>query len=85
MTRPRNKSAVEIRPDDKGAVDEIVATNCALHVERMTTSLWFMSVTNKDGREWRFWFGARNYKSAVEFTQTEVDEPEHKARARAGK
>lgn len=68
----KKKPAVEIRPDDSGAIDEIVAHGCNLHVEQMSADGWYMGIEGKDGSYWQFWFGSKNRKAAVEFRHTEM-------------
>lgn len=58
------KPLIEIRPDDVGEVDEVVATDCTFHLERMSSDSWFISVTFKDGTGHAFWLG-REKKSVV--------------------
>jgi len=65
-------SAVEIRRNDDGSIGEIVAQDCAIHVEQMDANSWYMGVQASDGTYWQFWFGAKNRKSAVEFRHTET-------------
>ena len=76
--------SIEIRPDDKGAIDEIVAKSCDVHVERMSDSGWFMGLTAANGDYHQFWFGAANVKTKVEFRRTETTpaEPKRKSRGR---
>jgi len=66
------KPAVEIRPDDSGAIDEIIAKGCMLHIERMTGDGWYLGIDASDGSYWQFWFGSKNRKSHVEFRHTEM-------------
>lgn len=61
---------VEIRRPTK-AIDEIVAQNVDVHIEQMSDSGWFMSLTEADGTYWQFWFGADNMRSKVSFRHTE--------------
>jgi len=77
-----NKIAVEIRPDDSGAIDEIVAHNCTVHIERMTGDGWFMGIDAADGSYWQFWFGSKNRRSHVEFRCTEMITAEEEAERR---
>jgi hypothetical protein len=49
---------VEIRDDDMGRLDEIIAHGCTVHVERMNKNSWFLGITASDGSYWQFWFGA---------------------------
>jgi len=39
----------EIRKDDDGSLDEIVAQNCAVHLERMDRQQWWLQMTTPDG------------------------------------
>lgn len=66
------KPAVEIRPNDDGSIDEIVARGCDLHIEQMSADGWFMGIEANDGSYWQFWFGAKNRKAHVEFRHTET-------------
>lgn len=67
-----DKPPVEIRPDDKGGIDEIVAKNCTVHVERMDAGLWYLGVTASDGSLWQFWFGSANRRTRVDFSHHEM-------------
>lgn len=68
--------AVEIRPDDKGGIDEIILRDAkCVHIERMSDDGWFMGVDGGDGSYHQFWFGAKNRKSHVEFRHTEHHHP----------
>ncbi len=65
--------AVEIRPDDSGAIDEICARDVrCLHIEQMSADGWFMGIDGHDGSYWQFWFGSKNRKAAVEIRHTEM-------------
>ena len=64
--------AVTIRRNDDGSIDEIVAQDCAIHVEQMDGNSWYMGLQASDGSYWQFWFGAKNRKSLVEFRHTET-------------
>jgi hypothetical protein len=66
------KPAVEIRPNDDGTIDEIVAKGCDIHIEQMSDDGWFMGVEGKDGSYWQFWLGSKNRRSAVEVRHTEM-------------
>lgn len=71
------KPPVEIRPNDDGSIDEIVAKNVAtLHIEQMSADGWFMGLDMADGSYWQFWLGARNNRSAVDVRHTESVSPE---------
>jgi hypothetical protein len=78
------KSAVEIRPNDDGSIDEIVATGCNLHIEQMSDDAWYMGITARDGSYWQFWFGSKNRRSAVEFRHTETSPAEIEKGRRRG-
>ena len=64
--------AVEIRSDDDGSIDEIIAKGCSVHIERMSNDGWFMGIDATDGSYWQFWFGSKNLRSHVEFRHTEM-------------
>lgn len=40
----------EVRLNDDGTVDEVVAKNVGLHVEQMDNGHWWMSIDGKQGR-----------------------------------
>lgn len=67
-----SRAPVEIRPNDDGSIDEIVAHGCNLHIEQMSDSNWYMGIEASDGSYWQFWFGAKNQKSHVVFHHTET-------------
>jgi hypothetical protein len=68
--------AVEVRNDDTGALDEIVASHPRfIHIERMDGHHWFLGITDRDGADWRFGFGAKKGRSLVEFTRQEGPYP----------
>ncbi len=75
------KDAVEIRKNGDGSIDEIFAKNCAIHIEQMDNSGWYIGIDGKDGSYWQFWFGSKNRKSHVEFRHTEMS-PAETERAR---
>jgi len=68
MTMP----PVEIRRNDDGSIDEIVAKGADLHIEQMSNDGWYMGLQMPDGSYWQFWFGAKNGRSHVEFRHTET-------------
>lgn len=70
------KPAVEIRPDSKGEIDDIIANGCALHIERMSDDGWYLGIDGADGSHWQFWLGAKNRRSHVEVRHTEMAAPE---------
>lgn len=73
------KQAVEIRKDDRGAIDEIIIHG-SVHIEQMTPDGWFMGVEGEDGSYWQFWFGSKNGRAAVDIRHTEHLTPEENAR-----
>jgi len=72
MTKPRKRKAVEVRPDDDGGIDEIVAKNAGIHIERMSNHGWYIGIEASDGSTWQFWLGAKNMRSTVEVLHTET-------------
>ncbi len=68
--------AVEIRKNDDGSIDEIIAEGCDLHIEQMTGHGWYIGITGKDGSYWQFWLGAKNLKSHVEVRHAEMTPPD---------
>lgn len=64
---------VEIRRNDDGSIDEIVAKGCDLHIEQMSNDGWFIGVAASDGGFYsQFWMGAKNRRSHVEVRHTET-------------
>ena len=63
---------VEIRRNDDGSIDEIIASGCSVHIEQMSDDGWFMGIEAADGSYWQFWFGAKNMRSHVGFRHTEM-------------
>lgn len=63
---------VEIRRNDDGTIDEVVAKGCDLHIEQMSADGWYMGLDMPDGTCWQFWFGSKNGKTPVEFRHTET-------------
>ena len=66
---------LEIRFDDAGAIDEIVAVGCAIHIEQMSDDGWFLLIEDRKGGEHRFWLGSKNRRAHVEVRHTESTEP----------
>jgi len=67
---------VEVCDDDRGDLDEIFADAPRfVHVERMSGNSWFLSITDRDGFYWQFWFGSKNRRSRVDFTHREGPYP----------
>lgn len=48
--RASQKMPVEVRYDDDQKVDEVVASDCSVHLERMDSKRWFLVLETKDGR-----------------------------------
>lgn len=65
-------SAVEIRPNPDGSIDEIAAEKCSVHIEQMSDDGWYMGIEASDGSFWQFWLGSKNRRSHVEFRHTET-------------
>jgi len=66
---------VEIRRDDKGQIDEIVADNATIHLERMTADSWFLSVTGDDGVEECIWLRRKKRSVVVDLHETRKPRP----------
>jgi len=62
--------AVEVRRQND-EIDEVVAQNCGLHIERMSEHGWFIGIEGADGSYWQFWLGAKNMRSHVEVRHSE--------------
>jgi len=65
-------SVIEIRTNDDGSIDEIIARDCTMYIEQLSDNDWFLGIEAADGSYWQFWFGARNGKSFVDVKQTEM-------------
>lgn len=52
------KDVIEVRRSDDGALDEIVAGGCFVHLERMGRNLWWLAI-EKDGYRQCVWLRAR--------------------------
>lgn len=37
---------------DCGDIDELVITNCTIHIEQMDTRCWWIGITRPDGTQW---------------------------------
>lgn len=64
--------AVEIRRNEDGSIDEIVAKAATLHIEQMSGDCWFLGISAEDGSYWQFWLAAKNGRSAVEVRHYET-------------
>lgn len=64
--------AVEIRRNDDGSVDEIVAKGCDVHIEQMDAPHWFMQI----GQEtFSIWCVRAKGRWSVEISHIETREP----------
>lgn len=66
--------SVEVRRNEDGSIDEVVATGCNFHIEQMTAHGWSFVIEASDGSYWQFWLGAKNGRSHVEVLHTETSE-----------
>lgn len=65
---------IEIRRNDDGAIDEIVASDCRyVQIEQLSDSSWHMEIAGTNGATWLFVIGARNGRSHVKITHTETN------------
>ncbi|MBK5958050.1 hypothetical protein CCR97_07945 [Rhodoplanes elegans] len=55
----------DLRHDDAGAIDEVVARGADVQIERMSGSSWFVCITDQDGSETRFFINAKNPRARV--------------------
>lgn len=46
MSAPETTTVPEIRCDEDGSLDEVVATGCDFHLEQMGGNMWWMSVSS---------------------------------------
>ena len=67
---------VEIRLNDDGSIDEVVAHRADIHIEQMTDHGWYIGINASDKSYWQFWIGAKNMRSHVEVRHTETDSGE---------
>lgn len=49
-------AAIEVRRNPDGTLDEIVASDCSVHLEQMDTGSWWLAVY-KGGYRQVVWFG----------------------------
>lgn len=68
---PREMPVVEVRYDDHRKVDEIVASDCSVHLERMSNDSWCLIIETAQSRS-HFSIGRRG-KTLVETTVVEID------------
>jgi len=54
----RGAMSVEIRKNDDGSIDEVIANGCAIHLEQMDKNAWYLGIDASDGSHWQFWMGA---------------------------
>lgn len=62
-----DESAVDIRWNDDGSVDEIVAKGCDVHIEQTDSKHFWMQIGNEV-----FWFSSRGI---IGLAHTETREP----------
>lgn len=51
-----------------GDIDEIVISNCAVHIEQMDDNCWWIGITRADGG---YWAGNFTAKGRMRFTEQE--------------
>lgn len=62
--------SVEIRKNDDGSIDEVIANGCAIHLEQMDKNAWYLGIDASDGSHWQFWMGANgNCRVVVRHTE----------------
>lgn len=59
--------------DDTGKLDELVFHRSDIHMERMHSGSFFLSITDSIGINHRYWFEAKNSK--LNLTLAEIDCP----------
>ena len=67
-----DRATVEIRRNDDGSIDEVVADAKFVHIEQMSDDGWYIGIDAADGHCWQFWLGAKNRRSRVELRHTEI-------------
>jgi len=53
-----------------GEIDEVVISNCAVHIEQMSDNCWWIGITRSDGG---YWAGNFHTKRKMTFTEQEMD------------
>lgn len=53
-----------------GEIDEIVISNCTVHIEQMSDNCWWIGITRADGG---YWAGNFHAKKWMTFTEQEMD------------
>ncbi len=48
VTKLRHAPFCEVRPNDDGTLDEIVATGVDLHIEQLSDNQWWIGITKGD-------------------------------------
>jgi len=49
------KTEVEIRRNDDGTIDEVVACGAKVHLEQMDKGSWYLGIYSGAGEAWQFW------------------------------
>lgn len=63
----------ELRRDDKGEPDDIVATGVeSVHIERMSRDGWFIGLSLADGSYHQLWLGSQNRRARVDVRHHET-------------
>lgn len=55
------KAAIEVRRNEDGSLDEVVASDAFVHLEQMSDKSWWLGV-QKDGYRQVVWFGIEKGK-----------------------
>ncbi|WP_420104522.1 hypothetical protein [Bosea sp. (in: a-proteobacteria)] len=56
---------VEIRRNDDGLIDEMIAKGVTVHLEQMEAGAWFLGLDAGE-KTWQFWLRAKNAKTRVD-------------------
>src|ERR1039458_4437714 len=78
-----DSSSVEIRfqgrlEDGRPALDEVVATGAAVHLEQMDHNQWWMGIQS-GGRDFHLWFTLEDGRLSVHLSDQTDDQGEHYA------
>ena len=58
---------------DPGEIDELVASNCDVHIEQMAENCWWISLRRADGAEW-----SGNFFSGPDGKMTFAEQENHR-------
>lgn len=61
------KPSFEIRNDDKGKIDEVIASDCFVHIERMRGDCFYVGITMPNGHLHQLWIESDNGRSRIGF------------------